>query len=62
MNIWTTYYGCQTIFTKNSETSHGVVFEQHPKSNIVLLGTSYGPKRIEFHKGGNNKPKVMKIL
>ncbi len=61
-NIWTTYYECRTISSEISETCHGVIFEQRPKFNTIFFKTSYGPKRIEFHKGGNTKPKVMKKL
>jgi hypothetical protein len=27
-NIWTTYYGCQTISTKTSGIGHGAFFKQ----------------------------------
>jgi hypothetical protein len=37
-------------------------FEQHPKSNIIFFHTFNGAERIELHKGGNIKPKVMKEL
>jgi hypothetical protein len=48
------------IFTKIGRTSQGAFFEQHPKFDIVLFDISNGAKRIEFHKGGNTKPIVVK--
>jgi hypothetical protein len=56
-NIWTTYYGRQTISIKTSERGHGAFFKQHLESNIVFLDTFDGAERIELHKGGNTKPK-----
>jgi hypothetical protein len=41
---------------------HGAFFKQRPESNIIFLDTSNGVERIEIHKGGNSKPKVMKEL
>jgi hypothetical protein len=35
-------------------------FEQHPEFNIIIFDTSNGTERIELHKGGNNKPRIMK--
>ncbi len=61
-NIWTTYYGCQAIFIETGGTCYGAFFEQLPKSDIVFIDTSHGVKRIEIHKGGNTKPKVMKEI
>ncbi len=49
-------------FYKTSKLGHGAFFEQCLKSNIVILDTSNGAKRIELHKGGNIKPKIMKKL
>ncbi len=43
-------------------TGRGTFFEQCPKSNIVFLETFNGTKRIELHKGGNTKPRIMKKL
>jgi hypothetical protein len=42
--IWTTYYGCQMIFTKNGIASHGASFDQHLKSHIVFLKLLMVPK------------------
>jgi hypothetical protein len=42
-------------------TSHGAFFE-HPEFNIIFLDTFDGTERIELHKGGNSKPRVMKEL
>jgi len=61
-NIWTAYYKCWTISIEISETHHGAFFEQRSKSNIIFLDTFDGTKRIELHKGGNTKLKVMKEL
>jgi hypothetical protein len=61
-NIWTTYYGCRAIFSKTCKTGHGAFFEQCLESNIVFFHTYDGAKRIELHKGGNTKPRVMKEL
>jgi hypothetical protein len=41
--------------------SHGAFFKQHPEFDI-FLDTFDGVERIEFHKGGNIKPRVMKEL
>jgi hypothetical protein len=60
--IWITYYKCQMISIEGSAIGHGAFFEQGSKSNIVFFETSDGIKRIEFHKGGNTKPRVMKKL
>jgi len=61
-NIWITYYKCWTIFIKIGETGRGAFFEQCLKFDIVILDTSNGAKRIELHKGGNIKPRVVKKL
>jgi hypothetical protein len=58
--IWTTYYGCQTISIKSGAIGHGAIFEQNLESNIIFIETFNGTKRIELHKGGNIKPKVLK--
>jgi hypothetical protein len=58
-NIWTTYYRFQAISIKLGVIGHGAFFKQCPKSNIVFLETFNGVERIELHKGGNIKPKVM---
>jgi hypothetical protein len=50
------------ISTKIGKTSHGAFFEHSPKSNIVFHDISDGAKRIELHKGGNTKLRVMKEL
>jgi hypothetical protein len=49
-------------FYKIDRTCHGAFFAQHPKSNIVFFETSYGIERIELHKGGNIKPRIMRKL
>ncbi len=61
-NIWTTYYRCWAIFIETYETSHGAFFKQCLEFDIIFLDTSNGVERIELHKGGNNKPRVMKEL
>ncbi len=61
-NIWTIYYGCQTISTKTSRTCHGAFFRQRLEFEIIFLNTFDGVERIELHKGGNTKPRVMKEL
>jgi hypothetical protein len=61
-NIWTTYYGSQTIFIETGETNHDAFFEQCLEFDIVFIDTSDVAKNIELHKGGNIKPKVMKEL
>jgi hypothetical protein len=61
-NIWITYYKCRMISIKTCETCHGAFFELRPESGIVFFDTSNGIKRIELHKGGNTKPKVMKEI
>jgi hypothetical protein len=43
-------------------TSHGAFFEQRPEFDIVFLGSFDGIERIELHKGGNTKPRVMEKL
>jgi hypothetical protein len=43
-------------------TGHGAFFKQHLKFNIIFFETFNGIERIELHKGGNTKPKVMKKL
>jgi hypothetical protein len=40
----------------------GAFFEQHPEFDIIFLDTSDGIERIELHKGGNTKLRVMKEL
>jgi len=50
------------ISIKTCEIGHGAFFKQHPKSNIIFLDTFYGTKKIELHKGGNTKPRVIKEL
>jgi hypothetical protein len=51
------------ISIENGAMSHFAFFKQHLESNIVFFDIFYGAKRIELHKGGNTKPKVlMKLL
>jgi hypothetical protein len=50
------------ISIETNGTCHGTFFEQHPKSHIIFLDTFDGAKRIELHKGGKMKPRVMKEL
>jgi hypothetical protein len=61
-NIWTTYYKCRAIFTEIGKIGHGAFFQQCPESNIIIIDTFNGAKRIEFHKGGSIKPRVVKKL
>jgi hypothetical protein len=49
------------IFTKVDYRPWCIV-DQCLESNIVFLETSYGAKRIELHKSGNTKLRVMKKL
>jgi hypothetical protein len=50
------------ISTKTSEISHFAFFKQHLEFDIIFLDTFDGTKKIELHKVGNIKPKVMKEL
>jgi hypothetical protein len=50
------------MFTKTYGTGHGAFFKQCLEPNIIFFYTYDGAKRIEFHKGGNTKPRVMKEL
>jgi len=50
---------CQSIFIESGTTGHGAFFKQHLKFDIVFFESSDGTKRIELHKGGNIKPKVL---
>jgi hypothetical protein len=49
------------IFIERGVTSHGAFFKQHLEFNIIFFETFDGAKRIELHKGGNTKPKILKI-
>jgi hypothetical protein len=60
--ICTTYYRCQMISIEGSAIGHGAFFEPSLKFNIVFFEISDGIKRIEFHKGGNTKHRIMKKL
>jgi hypothetical protein len=60
--IWVIYYRCQAISTKTGRIGHGAFFGQHLEFNIVFLDTFNGTKKIELHKGGNTKLKIMKEL
>jgi hypothetical protein len=60
--MWTSYYRCWAISTEANGIGHGAFFEQCSKPNIVFLDTFDGIERIELHKGGNIKPKVLKEL
>ncbi len=61
-NIWTIYYKCRMTSIKTYEIGHGAFFEQCPKFDIIFFDTSNGVKKIELHKGGNNKPRVLKEI
>jgi len=50
------------ISIEGSAIGHGAFFEPSLKFNIVFFETSNGIKRIEFHKGGNTKHRIMKKL
>jgi hypothetical protein len=50
------------ISIKTGKTSHGAFFKQRLEFDIIFLDTFNGAKRIELHKSGNTKPKVMKKL
>jgi len=61
-NIWITYYRCQAISIEINGIGHGAFFEQCSELDIIFFDTSNGVERIELHKGGNTKPRIMKEL
>jgi hypothetical protein len=50
------------ISIESGVMSHVAVFKQRLEFDIVFFDIFYGAKRIELHKGGNTRPKVMKKL
>jgi hypothetical protein len=50
------------ISIESGAMSHVAIFKQRLEFDIVFFDIFYGAKRIELHKGGNMKPKVMKKL
>jgi hypothetical protein len=50
---------CQSISIESGATDHGAFFKQRLKFDIIFFEISDGTKRIELHKGGNIKPKVL---
>jgi hypothetical protein len=50
------------ISIKITGIGHYAFCEQRLKFDIIFFDTFDGPKRIELHKGGNIKPRIMKEL